>query len=230
MIHLPPQYRGPGVSAILEEVRPSAVINCAALSSTARCRSDPRAALEANALWPSVLARACAARGTRLVHVSTDLVYSGGNAPYTLQSPAVPLSIYGWTKLFGDMLVLRRSPGALVLRTSVLVGAVGAAAPTFTEELLAGLVPGVYVDAIRSFTPIDGFAEDLLELSEGGAEGLRIVCSRQAYTRAAFAEMFLRGRGIETLPPQTYRPAGTPADLSMIPSEEVRAFRFGPGD
>ncbi|HPF32853.1 MAG TPA: sugar nucleotide-binding protein, partial [Candidatus Sabulitectum sp.] len=58
-------------------------INCAALSSRGGCAADPFSAFALNARWPARLASYCREHGKRLIHLSTDLVYSGGIPPYT---------------------------------------------------------------------------------------------------------------------------------------------------
>lgn len=204
---------------ILDRHRPTIVINAAALSSVTECSASPLAALRANAVWPAGLARSCGRSGVRFVHLSTDLVYSGGNAPYAEQSAAVPLSIYGWSKLMGDMLVARIDPDALIVRTSVLFGAPGASRKTFSEELLSGSVNVAYADCWRNHTSIRWLAETLLRLSTMDAAGLLMVCSGESHSRSAFAEIFLRAYGRTDMPRPGYRPAGVPADLTLLPEK-----------
>jgi len=129
----------------------------------------------------------------------------------------VPLSVYGWTKLLGDMLVRRIDPGALIVRTSVLFGRSGAARKTFSEELLSGTVKEVHVDSWRNATSLSWFASTLLRLSGTDASGVLILCSRESHSRAAFAEMLLRAHGRQDFPIPGYRPAGVPSDLTMSP-------------
>jgi dTDP-4-dehydrorhamnose reductase len=142
-------------------------------------------------------------------------VYSGGNPPYVEQSPAVPRSIYGWTKLLGDLKVSRNCPGALIVRTSVLFGRTGASRPTFSEELLAGSVKAVHVDCWRNHTPVHWFAGMLLEAARTRLCGILLLAGRHSHTRAAFAETLLRAAGVRDMPAQGYRPEGTPADLTL---------------
>jgi dTDP-4-dehydrorhamnose reductase len=207
--------REPFDGAVLDAASPDLVINAVAVSSAAACARDPRTACLVNAAWPRSLARECARRGIPLVHVSSDLVYSGGIPPYGERSPCVPGSIYGWTKLLGDRAVMREHPGALVARTSVLFGEAGAALPTFSEELLAGAVKTVHVDSYRNHTPIRWFAAALLEAWRRNLRGLVIIAGRDSLARSAFAEMLLEHVGMASRPPLGYRPPGTPPDLSL---------------
>lgn len=207
---------------------PALVVNAVALSSVAACARDPRRAFVLNSRWPSVLAAECRRAGVRLVHFSTDLVWSGGIPPYREDSPAVPCSVYGWTKLLGDRAVLRRHPGALVLRTSVLFGEIGAASPTFTEELLRGRVSAVWTDCHRNHTPISWLASKALETGLSGASGLVLAAGRDSLSRSGFADMFCGRMG---LPPvrAAFRPPGVPGDLSLAPSRGPSILGEAPG-
>jgi dTDP-4-dehydrorhamnose reductase len=95
------------------------VVNCAALSDVDAAETDPQAAHLINAVGPGNLAATCARAGARLVHLSTDYVFSGNQRrPYEITDATGPLSVYGRTKLDGEHAVLAALPGAHVVRTS----------------------------------------------------------------------------------------------------------------
>jgi dTDP-4-dehydrorhamnose reductase len=99
------------------------VANAAAFTHVDRCEREPGEAWRANAEAPDLLARACARRGCRLVHVSTDYVFSGeAERPYREEDPPAPRSAYGRSKLEGERRVLGAAPSHLVVRTSWLFG------------------------------------------------------------------------------------------------------------
>lgn len=98
-------------------------INCAAYTAVDQAESDEQAAAELNALGPGYLARACAMKGIKLAHVSTDFVFDGkSGTPYTEEDRTNPLCVYGRTKLAGEESVLGAWPMSLVFRTSWLYG------------------------------------------------------------------------------------------------------------
>jgi dTDP-4-dehydrorhamnose reductase len=102
---------------------PDVVANAAAFTHVDRCEREPEAARRANADAPGLLALACARRGARLVHVSTDYVFSGeATRPYREEDAPDPRSVYGRTKLEGERRVLAAAPIHLVVRTSWLFG------------------------------------------------------------------------------------------------------------
>ncbi|MQY34193.1 dTDP-4-dehydrorhamnose reductase [Streptomyces sp. RB17] len=108
--------------------RPDVVVNCAAYTAVDAAETDEERALLVNGEGPRLLARACAARGAGLIHVSTDYVFSGEarDVPYAEDEEPDPRTAYGRTKLAGERAVLAELPGgSAVLRTGWLYGAHG---------------------------------------------------------------------------------------------------------
>jgi dTDP-4-dehydrorhamnose reductase len=104
---------------LLERVRPDAVLNAIGLVKQLPAGQSPLSAIRLNALFPHELAQACAAVGARLVHVSTDCVFSGElPAPARYCEDDVPdaRDVYGASKLLGEVL----EPPGLTLRTSII--------------------------------------------------------------------------------------------------------------
>ena len=92
-----------GVARVRAE-RPDVVVNAAAYTAVDKAESDAAAAAKINAEAPAALARLCAELGAWMVHYSTDYVYDGRSVePYVESAPTNPLSVYGRTKLAGDL-------------------------------------------------------------------------------------------------------------------------------
>ncbi len=116
------------VDAAVREHRPDLVVNCAAYTAVDDAETDEARALEINGDGPRLLARACAAHDARLIHVSTDYVFSGEarTTPYPEDHPTGPRTAYGRTKLAGERAVLEELPGAsAIVRTAWLYGVHG---------------------------------------------------------------------------------------------------------
>lgn len=103
------------------------VINAAAWTNVDAAESSEPAATRINGDGPANLAAACAAHGTRMIHISTDYVFSGvADAPYPEDHPTGPVSAYGRSKLAGEQAVLRALPRTGYLaRTAWLYGVHG---------------------------------------------------------------------------------------------------------
>lgn len=118
-------------SAVLDAVAGhEVVVNCAGWTAVDDAETHEPEAFAANATGPAHLARAAAASGARLVHVSTDYVFDGvGTQPYAEDAPVDPRSAYGRTKAAGEWAVRALAPDALVVRTAWLYGAGGKCFP-----------------------------------------------------------------------------------------------------
>ncbi|MEM6455653.1 MAG: SDR family oxidoreductase [Acidobacteriota bacterium] len=104
------------VERALDRVTPDAVINCVAIVKQREAARLPIPSIRVNALFPHQLADLCAARGIRLIHLSTDCVFSGRRGHYTEDDNPDPVDLYGRTKLLGEL----DRPGCLTLRTSII--------------------------------------------------------------------------------------------------------------
>lgn len=120
----------PAVDAAVREHRPDVVVNCAAYTAVDDAETDEARALEINGDGPRLLARACAAHDARLIHVSTDYVFSGEarTTPYPEDHPTGPRTAYGRTKLAGERAVLEELPGRA--RCCARPGSTASTAPT----------------------------------------------------------------------------------------------------
>lgn len=152
------------VEAALAALAPDVIVNCAAYTAVDAAEADEAAAHRVNAEGPANLARATAASGCRLIHISTDYVFGGaGPDPYPVDAPTGPRTAYGRTKLAGEREVRRLDPNAHIVRTAWMYRGEGAdfvgtmrrlegeretvtvvddqrGSPTYAPDLAAGLV------------------------------------------------------------------------------------------
>ena len=111
------------VRRVVDEVRPDAIINCAAWTAADDCEADPERADRINHQGVGYLAEASAAVGAHLVQVSTDYVFDGTkSSAYTESDTPNPQSVYGASKLAGERAA---GPDATVVRTSWVCSAHG---------------------------------------------------------------------------------------------------------
>ena len=111
---------------LVRRLRPQVIVNAAAHTAVDKAESEPDFARTLNATAPGVLAREAAALGALIVHYSTDYVFDGsGTTPRTEDAPTGPLSVYGHTKLEGEVLVRESGARHLILRTSWVYAARG---------------------------------------------------------------------------------------------------------
>ena len=113
---------------LVEELTLDVIINCAAYTNVDGCESHTEDAFKVNALGPRNLAIAAQKVGAKLVHVSTDYVFSGkenGGVPLDESALPAPVSAYGRTKLLGEQYVRQFCPRSFVVRTAWLYSHTG---------------------------------------------------------------------------------------------------------
>lgn len=136
------------VISAVAEVKPDVVINAVGLIKQLQSANDPLHALPINAIFPHRLARVCAAAGARLIHISTDCVFSGKQGNYKEDDLPDAYDLYGRSKLLGEV----DYPNAITLRTSIIGHELGSAhglvdwflsqsgkAKGFTRAIFSGL-------------------------------------------------------------------------------------------
>lgn len=117
------------VVAMVRNVRPDVVINCAAYTNVDACETDFDNAFRVNAIGPRNLSIASKEIGAKMVHISTDYVFSGegvlaGNSirPYVEYDSTCPSTAYGRTKLEGENFVRLFNDKHFIIRTAWLYG------------------------------------------------------------------------------------------------------------
>ena len=104
------------LARVLDEVRPNVVVNCAGLTKHKPEAEDPLFSIPINTLMPHRLARLCKLAGARLIHISTDCVFSGQKGNYSEDDITDAHDIYGKSKALGEV----NCPHAITLRTSTI--------------------------------------------------------------------------------------------------------------
>ena len=213
------------IGRCLDSVRPDAIMNCAAFTNVDACETQEQAAHAVNALGPELLAKACAFRGVRLLHVSTDYVFDGTKAePYLPDDPPNPSSAYGRTKLAGEQAVAANCPDHLIVRTAWLYGTHG---KNFVHTMLrlAKEKPELRVvsDQVGSPTFTRDLAGLLARLAHCNATGITHATNSGRCSWFEFACEIVKLAGLSTpvrpipsseYPTSTRRPAFSVLDCS----------------
>jgi dTDP-4-dehydrorhamnose reductase len=111
---------------IMREVKPDVVVNTAGYTSVDRAESEENTANQINGVAPGVIAEELKKNGGLMVHFSTDFAYDGTKgAPYHESDLFNPLSVYGKSKIMGDIAITATGVKHLIFRTSWVYGARG---------------------------------------------------------------------------------------------------------
>ncbi len=220
------------VTAYFECHRPDAVVNCAAWTDVDGAESQAANANAVNATGAGNLARAAASSGAALLHISTDYVFAGHAPldaegrprPYLESDPTGPRSVYGQSKLAGELEVLAASPRHTVVRSAWLFGVAGR---NFADTMLrlAAEREAVQVvdDQVGSPTWTGHLAPALLGLLERDVRGLVHLAGSGAVSWNGFAREIFRQAEVPcrvepATTAQMARPAPRPA-YSVLTSE-----------
>jgi len=154
------------VADFISTFKPSYLINCAAYTAVDKAETDPSTAALLNANAVGILAEQSAEYACKIIHISTDYVFNGrGPRPYKEEDHVAPQSVYGKTKLEGEILVQKLNPDYMIIRTSWLYSAFG---NNFVKTMLRlGTEKpeiGVIVDQIGTPTNAADLASVLLKI------------------------------------------------------------------
>ncbi len=106
------------------------LLNAAGMTSPDVCEVEAERALLVNGVAPGIISECCHAKGARMIHFSTDYVFSGNSHDgWCEEDETEPVNIYGRTKRDGEVAVLKASASALVARVSWLFGSDKASHP-----------------------------------------------------------------------------------------------------
>jgi dTDP-4-dehydrorhamnose reductase len=101
---------------VVRAEKPQVVVNAVGIVKQRAEAADPLESIEVNSLFPHRLASACAQADARVIHISTDCVFSGSKGDYKETDNPDPVDLYGRSKLLGEL----SGPGRLTIRTSMI--------------------------------------------------------------------------------------------------------------
>ncbi|MCH5255515.1 MAG: dTDP-4-dehydrorhamnose reductase [Lachnospiraceae bacterium] len=111
------------VMAFVREVKPYAIVNCAAHTAVDACETEVDMAYRINAIGPRNLSIAATETDAKMIHISTDYVFDGkGSRPYREFDPVGPQGVYGASKLAGENFVRDFADKYFIIRTAWLYG------------------------------------------------------------------------------------------------------------
>ncbi|GHG95446.1 SDR family oxidoreductase [Streptomyces rubradiris] len=198
------------LDAVAAEVSPDVVVNT----------SSGGADWAVTAEGPARLARAAAKHGSRLVHVSSDAVFSGARVTYDETSLPDPVTPYGAAKAAAETAVLAVNPQAAVVRTSLIIGHGRSVHEQVVYGLAAGTRHGVlFTDDVRCPVDVSDLAAALLELAvRDDAHGVHHLAGADAVNRHELGVLIAQRDGLDA----SRLPAGLRADSDLPGALDVR--------
>jgi dTDP-4-dehydrorhamnose reductase len=189
------------VTALALQIRPDAVINAAYRQPD----------WEATADGGTHVALAAAAAGARLVHVSSDAVFSGTASSYDETRQPDPVTPYGAAKAAAETAVKGITPAAIIAQTSLIIGDGDSQHERLVHALASGAATGaLFTDEVRCPVHVTDLASALLELSTSPHTGVCHVAGADAISRYELGLLIAARDGLD--------PAAIPAGLRAATS------------
>ena len=179
----------PSVAALFARTQPRVIINCAGVCDVGTCEDSPEFAHSVNVEGTRVLL-AHAPAGARIVHLSSDHVFSGDTGPYDEDSPTDPVSVMGTTRVAAEQLVLAR-PNTLVIRGGLWIGPSATGRVGHLDWLRGrtqrGLPMTVVADEHRSAVWAEDAACRVWQLVRSETTGIRHIVATRIVSRPQLA-------------------------------------------
>ena len=171
---------------------------------------------------------AAVAVGARLVHVSSDAIFSGRDVHYDEQALPDPVYAYGAAKAAAETAVRAVAPEAVVVRTSLILGTGDGHHERLTRDLIAGRAGGaLFTDEIRKPVHVDDLAAALLEVAAAGRlHGVLNVAGAEPISRYDLGVLVAEAEGLDAAAiPAAASPPGRPADVRLIGERAGRVLK-----
>ena len=187
------------VEAVCAEIMPDIIVNCAAFTKVDLCEIEIEKAYLVNSLGAYHLGKSANRYDAKLVHISTDYVFSGEQTePYKENDAPNPKTIYGKSKLLGEELLLKKFENVLIVRTAWLYGH---GSPNFVYTMMNlaeknGVVK-VVNDQIGSPSYTMDVAEGVLSLLKADRTGIYHITNEGSCSWYDFSKEIMRNLKVD---------------------------------
>ena len=157
------------IPKVIRQIRPDAVIHCAAWSDLDQCEHDRERAFQINAESTAVLAEVCAESNIRLIFTSSDMVFDGKKGNYAESDNPRPINVYGETKLLAEANIRSVCSNYVIVRVALVYGIPVIRGNSFSEKIVNRFREGksvpLFTDQFRTPVWVQTLADALMELS-----------------------------------------------------------------
>jgi dTDP-4-dehydrorhamnose reductase len=227
------------VGRLLEEIRPDIVFYCSGWTWVDGCESDQERALRENAEQPAQIAQIAADGGAHFVYFSTSYVFDGTDGPYDETAASRPLSVYGRTKLEGEMRVTQATAGRCIIARTMGVYGPEPKQKNFVYQVRKALEAGrqlrVPNDQFGNATYAPDLARIAITLAAQKQSGIWNVAGPDPRVcRSDLARLIARSYGLsdalieEVATHELGQPAPRPVEGGLIIDKAVRATGITP--
>ena len=188
------------LESFLDNIQPSIVINCLAVTSIYYCEEYPLDSFKVNSLFPKFLAEVCIRINSKLIHISSDHFFDDSCILHPESSAVTPLNHYSVTKLSAERFVLT-NPEALVIRTNIVGFRGSPGRPTFVEWLIDSLTNrsplNLFTDFYTSPIDVETFVRLCTHPSLLSSSGIYNIASSSQISKLEFSKLLARELDIQ---------------------------------
>ena len=204
--YIPDEYKGTGLqvditnpTSIIDGIRttePDCVVNLSCVAVT-ECEREPEKAHRVQVEGVRDLARACKKFTIRLIHISSDMVYSGNKrTPYTPDDKPDPTSVYGKTKLKGEEEVQGVGGNHVIVRSALVLGRgrfeKGGFLDWMVEKIHKKEKFPLFVDQLRTPVVVDDLVDIIFRLADSSFCGILLASGNEVVNRVEMGEKLLK--------------------------------------
>lgn len=179
------------VARVMDKVRPQIILHTAALNA-----GDAREMYETNANGSGYLAEQAAKFQSRMIHLSSDVIFDGTRGSYSEADPPHPLTPYAISKADAEKNVWTSGAHAVLVRTSLIYGF--RPLDPRTRSVLRGEMPKLFTDEMRCPIWVDNLCDVLLELADMDYRGILHVAGTQPLSRYDFGIKLMNALNADT--------------------------------
>jgi dTDP-4-dehydrorhamnose reductase len=227
------------IKAAVEAARPEAIVHAGAWADADRCERDVGGARAINVDGTRIVAEECRGRGLRLVVLSTDLVFAGGEGARAEGDAASPRQVYGRTKLVAEEEALRGCAGSAVVRVALVFGRGYGRRGTSSESVAWALRRGqplrLFTDQFRTPVDAESVTQAVAALLRGQGAGVYHLGGPERVSRFELGQRVASVLGLDPGPIEPSEQARLsggaprPGDVSLDSSRARRELGFAPG-
>jgi len=209
----------------LHDERFDIVIHAAAMSSLGECEKNPALAEQINTAASAETAQWCAAAGSRMIYLSTDIVFNGGNPPYKETDNPDPVNVYGRTKMQAENEVSRLADDYAVVRIALAMGRGMGGPQNFIDWFMSRIQNGeeitLFQDEIRTPSAVTYLAREIWRTALSNEQGIFHLGGGESLNRFELGLQICRklGGGSHLLKPISLKDMtdyARPVDVSLV--------------
>ena len=164
------------ISCQLDKIHIDILIHTAAMANLSACQKNPKQAERINVIATESIAKYCAQSNTRMIYLSTDIVFDGEHAPYSEDDVPRPINVYGSTKLQGEQAVQENVTDHAIIRIALAMGRGKFNRKNFVDWMVEKIRKGeeipLFIDEYRTASAVKYLAQNIWKIALSNETGI----------------------------------------------------------